>query len=343
MTVSAMPGNVRFRALQLGVQTTFGTPVAATRRMPWRYTPTVDPHWTSPDVDTGTLDPAIAPYRMALDVTGQSTGPLAANDVHVLWAALLKGGISPTGATAKSWALQPASETADDYEIFTAEWGDEVATDQWRYQDGIVDQLQLVYPEDLGPIQHTADWRWATATYPNTRTPGLVVDTDPTWLYGADTTLYVDDAAGSIGISPLLNSMHGAQVTIAANTDVKRFSNGSNTNFAVAGYGRGARTLETTITLAKSTPAIAEAVKWLNANPQERFLAIDTTTRTLITGSTYYRHRLRFAGYWFTRQEGAQGSNTTMQLVCRHVYDSVLGYPLDVLVVNTAGSMLPAA
>lgn len=342
MTVAPLPGNVRFRAFQLGAQSAWDTPVAATRRMPWRYTPTVNPNWTSPDVDTGTLDPAIAPYRMGLDVTGQSTGPLAANDAHVLWAALLLGGITPTGAVAKSWAFQPASASADVYDVFTGEWGDEVEADQWRYSNGIIDQLQLTWPEDLGPVQHTADWRWGTATYPNTRTPGLVVDHAPTWLYGADTTLYIDDVAGSIGISPLLNTMHGNQLTIAANTDVKRFSNGSNGNFNVAGYGRGARTLESTFTLAKSTPGIAEAVKWLNANPQERFLSLDTTTRTLITGSTYYRHRLRFAGYWYTRQEGAIGSNTTMQLVCRHIVDSALAAPIDVLVVNTAATMLPA-
>ncbi len=75
MVVQALPGNVRFRAYQLGLQSDLLTRVNATRRVPWRFTPTVDPHWTYPDVDTGTLDPAIAPYRMAVDVTSaQATG-----------------------------------------------------------------------------------------------------------------------------------------------------------------------------------------------------------------------------------------------------------------------------
>ena len=77
MVVQALPGNVRFRAYQLGLQSDLLTRVNATRRVPWRFTPTVDPHWTFPDVDTGTLDPAIAPYRMALDVTGQAAGPIS--------------------------------------------------------------------------------------------------------------------------------------------------------------------------------------------------------------------------------------------------------------------------
>lgn len=343
MTVAALPGNVRFRALQLGVQNDFGTPVAATRRMPWRFNPTVNPNWTSPDVDTGTLDPAIQPYRTALDVTGQSTGPLAGNDAQVLWAALLLGGVTPTGAVAKSWAFDPSADSADDFELFTAEWGDEVAGDQWRYQDGVLDQLQLTFPEDLGPIQHQGDWRFGSMTYPNAITAGLTVDSDPTWLYGADTTLYIDDVFGSIGITPLLNTMHGASVTIQNNIDVKRFSNGSNGNFAVAGYGRGARTMETTFTFAKSAQALAEVVDWLNANPVERFIALDTTTRELITGSSYYRHRIRFAGHWFTRAEGAIGSNTTAQLVCRHINNPSLSSPISTLVVNEAATMLPAA
>ena len=348
MTVTALPGNVRFRAFQLGVQSTFGTPVAATRRMPWRFTPTVDPHWTTPDVDTGTLDPAIQPYRTALDVTGQSVGPLAFDDAPSLYAALLKGGDSATGSsTGRIWDFQPASSTADPFELFTAEWGDEVTGDQWRYQDGILGQLQLQYPEDLGPIVATADWRFGTATYPmpGGMTSGLKVAPQPAWAYMADTTIYIDDVVGSIGISPLVNTVHGMTVTINTNPDVKRFANGSNANFAVQGYGRGARTLETTITLAKSTQGIAEAVKWLNANPQERFLSLDTVARQVVgSGSTPYRHRLRFAGYWFTRSEGAINSNSTIQLVCRHVYDQASGLaPIGAYIVNSAATLLPAA
>lgn len=336
MTVNAMPGNVRFRAFQLGKETTFGTPVAATRRMPWRFSPTVDPHWTSPDVDTGTLDPAIAPYRMATDVTGQATGPLAANDAQILWAALLKGGVAPTGPTdsAYTWAFQPASGTADPFEILTAEWGDEVTGDQWRYEDGVLDQLQLQFPQDLGPIAITADWRFASATYPHIMTGSLSVDTNPTWLYAADTRLYIDDVAGSIGITPLVNTMHDASIQIQTNVDVKRFANGSNTNFAVAGYGRGARTMQTTFTLAKSTAGLAEAVKWLNADPVERFLCLDTTSRKLIGASSHYSQRIRFAGYWFTRSEQAVNSNSAIQLVCNHIVDPSLASAIDVRVVN---------
>ena len=339
MTVQALPGNVRFRAYQLGLQSDLLTPVDATRRVPWRFTPTVDPHWTFPDVDTGTLDPAIAPYRMAVDVTGQAAGPLAADDAQILWSGLLMGGVTPTGAVAKSWHFQPDATSADPYDPVSGEWGDEVTGDQFRYYGGIIDQLQLTFPQDLGPIQIQADYRYAAVEYPHTR-QDLSVDTNPTWLYGADTALYINDTAGSIGITRMVDTMHDASITIASNTDVKRFSNGSNSNFSVAGYGRGARTLETTFNFAKSTQALQEFADWLNASPVERFVVLDTTSQVFVTGSTPYQQKIKFAGYWFTRSENAVGSNTTAQLVCRHVFDPNLPSPIDVLVVNGMATLL---
>jgi hypothetical protein len=340
-----MPGNVRFRAFQLGKQSTFGTRVDATRRMPWRFTPTVDPHWTNPDVDTGTLDPAIQPYRMAEDITGQAVGPLAANDAQALWAGLLVGGVAPSAGVSPSetWQFSPASTSADVYELLSAEWGDEVTGDQFAYYDGIVDQLQLSFPQDLGPIAITADFRFGQLVYPHTR-QSLNVDATPTWLYAADTTLYMNDNAGAIGITPMVNSMHDASITIAANNDVKRFANGSNANFSVAGYGRGGRTMETTFTFAKSTQALQEFANWLNADPVERYVALDTTSRTLIGSSgVHYSQRIRFAGFWFTRSEQAVGSNSAVQLVCHHIYNPALVAPIDVRVINAAASLLPAA
>ena len=335
MTVAPLPGNVRFRAFQAGAQPNWDTPVAATRRLPWRFNPTVDPHWTSPDVDTGTLDPAIAPYQMATDITGQLTGPLAADDAAALWALTLCEP-STTGPVDSVYTHQfsPSGDTPDDYYLMTAEWGDDVAADQWQYISGIIDQLQLTFPQDLGPIQIQADTRFGSYAYPSAMTPGLDVDKSPDWLYTADTMLYINDSAATIGITPLVNTMHDASIQISRNTDVKRFANGSNAQFEAAGYAPGARTMQTTFNLGKTSQALAEVVKWLNADPQERFLTLDTTSRALIGAAGHPSQRIRFAGYWFTRQEQAVNSNATIQLVCNHIIDPALVSPIDVRVRN---------
>lgn len=332
MTVAALPGNVRLRAFQLGPETSWATPVAATRRLPWTFTPTVDPHWTFPVADTGTLDEAIAPYRMAIDVTGQATGDLAYNDVPYLMCGL-GSSITPSGTTAKTWTSSYASTSQDAFQLFTGEWGDEVAGDQFQYASGTLEKLQLQIPNDLGPWQVQADWRFATVTYPNART-ALSVDFAPTWVYGADTSLYIDSTAAGIEATQLLNTMHDATVVITPAIDVKRFANGSNTRFAAQGYGRGARTFEVTFSFAKSTAALAEVANWLNASAQERFVGLKAQSASTI-GGTPYSLDLRFAGFWFTRTEGTYAtSNTTAQLVCKAFLDQTLAYPFSLTCVN---------
>jgi hypothetical protein len=189
----------------------------------------------------------------------------------------------------------------------------------------------------------TIDMRYASATYPSPVTAGLIVDRNPAWLYGADTQLCIDDVFGSMGITPLINTMHDATIQITNNLDIKRFSNGSNTNFAVSGYGRGARTLQTTFTFAKSVAGLNEAAKWLNANAQERFISLNTTSRKLIGATSTYQQRVRFAGYWFTRSEAEIGSNTGIQLVCNHIVDPNLVSAIDVRVINAMATMLAPA
>ena len=76
MPLTPIAGVTRLRALQFGKESTFKTQVAATRRMPWSANPNVDPHWTFPTADTGTLDQASAPYRTAEDITIQTIGQL---------------------------------------------------------------------------------------------------------------------------------------------------------------------------------------------------------------------------------------------------------------------------
>jgi hypothetical protein len=278
-------------------------------------------------VDTGSLGHALPPYRTAIDVTGTSTGPLAFDDIPTLMAALYKP-ITPSAAGAAiTWLCLPAELTQDNFQPFTAEWGDEVAADQFRYYSGVLEQLALTFPEDLGPVVAAANWRFAAVDYPHAMS-ALTVDTAPIWVYGADTTLALDSTAGGIGGTVLAKTLHGASVTIAQALDVKRFMDGAATRFAAQGYGRGLRTTEATFKLAKSAAALTEAANWLNAAATKRFLSLKTISPTLIpTTAVPYTSELRFAGYWFVRTEDTAGaSNSAISLVCRSVYDPTLTY-----------------
>jgi hypothetical protein len=341
MTVAALPGNVRLRKFQIGKETTFGTSVPATVRLPGTYAPSDNPNVTFPTADTGTLDDALPPYRLAGNWGGAYTGQVDYDTMARLWAATLLGGVSPTGGGAdKTWTFTPASTTQDPFEIFSGEWGDET-TDQRGYGSGTVNHLNLVYPEDQSPVTVTADWIFSSMAYPQAVTGGLSVAANPVWMYAADTSLYIDSTSGGIGVTKLTNTMHGGNVDVMNNLDPKRFQNGSNSRFQLAGFGRGKRDVTATFTFAKSTVGIAEAVLWLNANPTQRYVALKTISPTVIaTTSTPYSQDLRFSGYWTGKAEGVYGtSNTTNVLTCHGVMDTGLAYPIKAVVVCAATAL----
>ena len=61
----AIQGLRRFRKHQWGIQSSFSSNTAATVALPLRGAITVDPQLQFPDVDTGSLDPTLAPFAGA--------------------------------------------------------------------------------------------------------------------------------------------------------------------------------------------------------------------------------------------------------------------------------------
>ncbi len=338
-TLTPIAGVTRLRAFQLGLETSPLTANAATRRMPWSFAPTVDPHWTFVTADTGTLDEAIAPYRMALDVTGTTTGELFANDVPTLGSAGIMGGITSVGATAKTWTYAPAATSQDVFDTWSGQWFDDATADAFSGGGGLINDFTLTYPQDGGIITHSANWRFATVAYPGTITGALAVDTNPTPLYATDTTLAINDTSGAIGTTVFTNQVYDIALTLNNNLDIKRFANGYSTRFQLNGYSRGPRTFDLVITFAKATAAIAECVKWLGNTASERFFEINTVSTAIITGATPYQMRWRIPGYWFTRADQTINTNTGFQLTAHGIYDPTLTYPFQLYTVNTRSAL----
>lgn len=339
-TLTPIAGVTRLRALQLGLETTPLTQVAATRRMPWSAAPTVNPNWTKSTADTGTLDLAIAPFNKALDIAVTTTGELFSNDAPTLLSAAIMGGLSfTTSGTAKTLVATPAATSQDVFDTYTAEVYDDATADAWAFAGGTINRLQLEYPQDQGPIMATADWIFASAAYPATPTAALNVDLAPTPLYGGDTYFFINDTAGSIGTTQLVSQIYGATLELQNNLDPKRFANGSNSFRKLTNYGRGERVFNFTWTFAKATAAIAESVKWIAASPTERFASI--STRSSVAASVGIPHSLTFniPGYWFTRTWETINTNTGFSLQGQQVYDSTLTYPFRATSVSTRASL----
>src|SRR6185369_2470370 len=247
---------VRLRANQIGKQSAFATAVPATRRLPWKGLVTYDPARADPNVDTGSIDPVIKPVPSAPVIEWAPTGPLTYNDLPYRLAAGLKGGVSVSGST---WTYQVASLTADPFDYFTVESGDDQsATDGIRAYGGVGDSLSETMDDTLGVINFSDAWVFGAADLATDRTGALSVDTSPVFVMGDETNIAIDTVAGSMGITLATDAMHAYTLTVTNNLDRKRLANGSNSRKKLAGFARGARVIELAITFAKTALTMAE-------------------------------------------------------------------------------------
>jgi len=329
-------GLVRLRANQIGVQSAFGTAVPATRRVPWRGLVTYDPSRTDPGVDAGSIDPVLKPVGGAPVIELAATGPLIYNDLPYRLNAGLKGGVTPTGGGAtKTWTYTLASLTADPFQYFTVESGDDQsATDGIQAYGGVIDSFSETMGEDLGVIEFSDTWVFGAANLATDRTGALSVDTSPTFVMGDETFITIDSAAGSIGATPVSDALHAATLTISNNLDRKRFANGSNSRRKLAGYGRGARVIELVLTFAKTTATMAEE-NTLDDDPvPNRYIQLTTNS---ITSPYVYQRGGAFR--LFSVADGEIGGNATKVFTYRAYYDSTLTYAYKAVVINTLAAV----
>ena len=156
-------GFVRLRKHQFGRQSAWGNAEPATRAYPFSGVPSVNLNWTDPEGDFGSLFPIAAPHREAPDITASLNAPVVNyNDLPLMLAGVFGGDERPTGSgTSQMWAWTPAALTADDFDLFTYEFGDDVTTDWYQLTEGIITQLTFNGPDNLGPVSASMNWLFA--------------------------------------------------------------------------------------------------------------------------------------------------------------------------------------
>lgn len=341
-------GFSRFRQWAFSAaQSAHGTAATPSGAFPWRGTPEINPNWTDiDDVDVGSVDPVLSPYRTVLDTTATLEGVLDYNSIPLVMAAGVRGGVTGTAAGAAiTWNHQAVSLSATTLDEFSASWGDDYGKDDYRFKDGIIEEITFTMPEDLGPWRVSTQWYFGSVDAHVTKPAGLLIGSNLPLVFGADTQLFINSTAGAIGTTQISDALHSGRITIRNSIDRKRFANGSNSRFAVAGYGFAGREIEAEFTFAK-TDAIAgfastsEVRDFLNADPVSNYLEVLATSRQIITGSTPYSWSQRLHGHWRTVGDGELGGNTTKTLMFRGQYDGTLGYVYRSSVVN-ANATLP--
>jgi hypothetical protein len=327
-------GFVRLRKHQLSRQSAFGSKVAATRAYAFRGVPDVDLAWTDPEVDAGSRDVTVAPYRGAPELTFPVEVPsLEYNNLPVIHSAFFGGGVEPTGGgTAQTWSFAPASVTVDELDPYTYEFGDDVLTDWYQFGDGVLESFEVTGPEGLGACTASLQWRLGsvsstgstdspvTGTVP---TPDLAVDTEGTIVYLKDMGIYIADTVAGLGAGQVVDALHTFTLRASQEIDLKRFAN-ADQSFDIDAYGPNARSIELECTFAKTADTVgtgSESDAWMSDNAVTRIVRLTFTSTAMAEGATPYSWTVTMPMRYYTREDSEIGGNTTVVLTGHAFYD----------------------
>jgi hypothetical protein len=344
-------GLVKLRRHLFGRQSAFGNVEPATRAYPFGGVPDVNLNWEDPAGDFGSIDPIAPPTRGAPDIGASLTAErVNYNDLPLMLCAMFGGGETPTGGgTAKTWTHTPASLTADDFDYFSYEFGDDVVTDWYQLRDGILTDLEIT-GTDQGPLSGSMTWLFTHASSTGSTdspvegsVPGAAtVDSAAVPVYLKDGSIFIDSTPGALGSTQILDALHSFRLHITQEVDQKRFANGSQ-EFEINGFGRGARMIELEATYAKTADTVgvgSESDAWMSDIAVDRFIRLyfESTAFAQTAGSPDipYSWTVDMPARYYTRTEGDIGGNTTVVLTAHAFLETVtLDQVFESTLVNT--------
>jgi hypothetical protein len=332
--MSPIAGFVRLRKHLFARQATFGTKVPATRAYPFSGTPSVDLAWTDPEIDAGSRDPVAAPYRGASDLTASLEVPsLGYNTLPIIHSAFFGGEVDPSGGgSAQTWLYEPASETVEDPDPFTYQFGDDVLTDWYQFGDGILESFEITGPEGLGALSASLTWRFGSVASTGSTdspvsgtvpTPDLAVDPNEIIVYLKDGGIWISDDVAGLAAGQVTDALHTFVFRGNQEIDQKRFAN-ADQSFDIDAYGPGARMLELECTFAKTADTVgtgSESDHWMSDNAVSRYIRLTFTSTAEAEAATPYSWEVTMPMRYYTREEGEIGGNTTIVLTAHAFYD----------------------
>ena len=325
------------------------TALAAKRAYPFSGVPSVDPQWTDPEIDEGSIDPVAAPYRLAGEYTASLDDPaLKYNDLPIMFAAALGGTVAPTTTgDSELWTWTPASLTVVAPDVFTYEFGDDVVTDWYQLTDGILETLEITGSRDPdGPLTASMSWRFGAAfgsgftDYPDSPavpTAGLNVALNDVIVYLKDGLINIASDPDDLATSQVSDALHAFTLRITKELDLKRYANGEQT-FNIDAYAVATRSIELECTFAKTADTVglgSESDAWFSETAVNRYIQLVFESTELAHTAIPYSWEFTMPARYYTREESEVGGNTVIVLTAHAFYDADdLDYAFTTEVVN---------
>lgn len=346
----AVQGLVRLRKHQFGKQGSLNTAIAAKRAYPFSGVPSVDPQWTDPEVDAGSIDPTAPPYRLAGDYTASLDDPaLKYNNLPLMFGASLAGTAAPTTtSTSEEWQWTPSATSVVARDVYTYEFGDDVTTDWYQLTDGVLETLEITGTRDPdGPLTASMSWRFGGAfgsgftdfpDSPTVPTAALNVATDDIMVYLKDGAIFIASDPDDLDTSQISDALHAFTLTITNEYDQKRYANGGQ-SFAIDDYALASRSIELQCRFAKTSDIVgigSESDAWFSESAVNRYIQMVFTSTAEASAGVPYSWEFTMPARYYTREEDAEGGNSIVVLTAHAFYDSEdLEQVFETTVVNT--------
>lgn len=189
------------QVVQIGVETTMGTSVAANKApLSFMFTAT-------PNIETDEFTPMGYKYPTLITpnkdwVEADIAGKAAYEDIVYLLSCILgTATITTTGTTGKQWAFAPSSTTEDAIKSLTVEVGSSLRAGKWTY--GIISDFGISFSRDGIDLSG----KMLGQNY----TDGITLTASPTALalvpiLPGQVSVYLDSTSGGLGTTKLLRA-----------------------------------------------------------------------------------------------------------------------------------------
>lgn len=285
MTLSA------FRKIQIGLETTRGTAVAADKILngTLRVIPSITRH--RPQDERGSL----AEYKRSVDIAKSSTlrweGDATYERIIDFLSMGLVGSITPTSpglGTVQRWTFTPSLTFGNDQDSYTFEYGDD--TQVWEVAFVQMSNMELAIALDqVVTIRADLYGHMADKT---TFTGSLTEDTLHE-IIANDGKVYIDDSWANLGTTQKASLVAGATLRFPTGLTPVKYLDGS---LEFSSFSQQMRHFELDLDLIVSTDAITEYDKWAAEHGDLRAVRLVFETTEEIESTFPYKMTIDMIG-----------------------------------------------
>lgn len=282
-----------FRRTQIGLESTNGTPVVATKKLFGTTTMTPDTTFHRPVDDRNSL----AEFKRAI-IVGQQTalrfeGDALYDDIIDFFAMALKGGVTPTTpeGTARLWTFIPNLDSVNAQDAFTWEYGDD--SQAWESDFTMVESLELAITLNE-VLRLTAEMFARDAT--KVSFTGLS-DRAVQEIVANDLKVWIDGTFANLGTTLKSSLVTGGSIRFPSGLTPVKYADGT-LDFSAVSEGR--RHMEMDLDLVMGVDAITEYDAYKAGTDRAIRLQF---TGPIVSGATSYRLEIDAIGKYMSAPE----------------------------------------